>query len=183
MAEAPLAGRVDDSAKNPVWRYFSELPSKNEARCEQCKKLLKTPTGTTTTLANHLKKHPSLYAASEEERAAREREKKAAGQSTPQLSVSSHFRPTLKSTAPKARQFIEKIATFTAGGSHSYSVVEESGFVDMLRCTIPEYRVPSRTTFSRSGIPDFYAKKKKKKKLKLWNCSGQSSMLESSATL
>lgn len=86
--------------------------------------------------------------------------KNAAGKSTPQPSVASHFRPTLKSTAPKARQLTEKIATFIVGGLHSYSVVEESGFVEMLKCAIPEYSVPSRTTFSRSVIPDLYAAKK-----------------------
>ncbi|KAG0437759.1 hypothetical protein HPB47_017298 [Ixodes persulcatus] len=161
MAEARSVGKMDsNSVKNPVWKYFSKLPSKNEARCEQCKTLLKTPTGTTTTLSNHLKKHPSLYAAYEEERAAREKQKKSAGQSTPQPSVSSHFRPTMKSTAPKARQVTQKIAAFIAGGLHSYSVVEENGFVEMLRCVIPEYSVPSRTTFSRSVIPDLYAAKK-----------------------
>ncbi|KAL3220223.1 hypothetical protein MRX96_030045 [Rhipicephalus microplus] len=55
----------------------------------------------------------------------------------------------------------KKIAAFIACGLQPYSVVEEPSFIEMMRCAIPKYVVPSRKTFSRTAIPDLYAAKKK----------------------
>ncbi|KAG0443992.1 hypothetical protein HPB47_014305 [Ixodes persulcatus] len=50
---------------------------------------------------------------------------------------------------------------------HPYSIVEESGFVEMMKLAMPDYTVPSRTTFSRAVIPDLYESKKKELKKSL----------------
>ncbi|KAH6937999.1 hypothetical protein HPB50_006091 [Hyalomma asiaticum] len=49
-----------------------------------------------------------------------------------------------------------------AAGLHSYSIVEEPGFLSLMHAAVPEYKVPSRTTFSRSVMPELYAKKKER---------------------
>ncbi|KAL3208585.1 hypothetical protein MRX96_038990 [Rhipicephalus microplus] len=43
---------------------------------------------------------------------------------------------------------------------HSYNVVEEPGFVAVMNAAMPEYVMPSRTTFSRAIILELYASKK-----------------------
>ncbi|KAG0428272.1 hypothetical protein HPB47_024722 [Ixodes persulcatus] len=50
---------------------------------------------------------------------------------------------------------------------HPYSIVEESAFVEMMKLAMPDYTVPSRTTFSRAVIPDLYESKKKELKKSL----------------
>lgn len=54
----------------------------------------------------------------------------------------------------------KKIGAFIARGLQSYSAVEEPCFIDMIRCAIPEYVVPSRKTFSRTVVPNLYETKK-----------------------
>lgn len=45
---------------------------------------------------------------------------------------------------------------------HSHNVVEEAGFLlDLMNCAMPEYVVPSRTTFSRVVNLKPYKKKRK----------------------
>lgn len=150
--------------RNPIWNYFLKVPPGNEARCLKCKAVLKTPTGTTTTLATHLKRHPDSYKTFECERQARGSAVKHKNGSKPnhqQPSVADSFKPKLKPTAPKAKQMTAIIANFIASGMHPYSIVEESGFVEMMKLAMPDYTVPSRTTFSRVVIPDLYESKKK----------------------
>lgn len=150
--------------RNPIWNYFLKVPPGNEARCLKCKAVLKTPTGTTTTLATHLKRHPDSYKTFECERQARGSAVKHKNGSKPnhqQPSVADSFKPKLKPTAPKAKQMTAIIANFIASGMHPYSIVEESGFIEMMKLAMPDYTVPSRTTFSRVVIPDLYESKKK----------------------
>lgn len=45
---------------------------------------------------------------------------------------------------------------------HSYSLVSEPSFLNLLQILEPRYNVPSRTTFSRSIIPDLYLREKAK---------------------
>ncbi|KAL1472965.1 hypothetical protein MTO96_039036 [Rhipicephalus appendiculatus] len=129
----------------------------------KCYAILKTPTGTTTTLATHLKRHPDDFGAYEKELCARQSSKCAtvAKPTVLQPSVADRYKPKLKSTAPKAQQMTKAIAGFVVRGMHSYNVVEELGFLAIVNAAIPEYVVPSRTTFSRTIIPELYASKKR----------------------
>lgn len=45
---------------------------------------------------------------------------------------------------------------------HSYSLVSEPSFLNLLKILEPRYNVPSRTTISRSVIPDLYLREKAK---------------------
>ncbi|KAH8019298.1 hypothetical protein HPB51_018810 [Rhipicephalus microplus] len=138
------------------------MPAGGEAQCETCGVVLKTPTGTTTTLVTHLKRHPGKYKEySELHQLYSFPKKKSEPKGLPsQLTVTSLFKPTLQLSSVKAQEMTKKIAAFIACGLQPYSVVEEPSFIEMMRCAIPEYVVPSRKTFSRTVIPDLYAAKK-----------------------
>lgn len=173
MAGVSAAATVDDESdgvvhRNPIWNYFLKIPPGTSARCIKCKAILKTPTGTTTTLVSHLKRHPDAYQAYMEERQARKNTAKLKSVSTPsQPSVADSFKQKMKPTGPRAKHMTKMIANFIARGKHPYSVVEEGGFVDMVAFAMPDYSVPSRTTFSRAVIPNLYESKKKEVKRKL----------------
>uniref|UniRef100_A0A147BB39 Putative secreted protein n=1 Tax=Ixodes ricinus TaxID=34613 RepID=A0A147BB39_IXORI len=49
------------STRSLVWTHFRKV-CKGEAVCNLCESPLRTPSGTTTTLVNHLKRHASQYA-------------------------------------------------------------------------------------------------------------------------
>lgn len=138
MANAPTGA-------NPIWNFFVKVPPGQEAQCLKCNALLKTPTGTTTTLATHLKRHPDVFVAFEKERCARKSAKSTAmaKPNVQQPSVADCFKPKLKHTAAKAQQMTKAIAGFIVRGMHSYSIVEEPGFVAVLNSAMPEYVVHS----------------------------------------
>lgn len=50
-----------------------------------------------------------------------------------------------------------KIGSFIASGLHSFSIVEERGFIALMKCAVPNFTVPSRTTSSRSVVPELYS--------------------------
>ncbi|KAH9366129.1 hypothetical protein HPB48_019909 [Haemaphysalis longicornis] len=66
----------------------------------------------------------------------------------------------------------KKIEEFIARGLQPYNVVEEPSFIDMIRCAIPEYVVPSRKTFSRTVVPNMYETKKNELKERVRNVFG-----------
>ncbi|KAH7936945.1 hypothetical protein HPB49_006505 [Dermacentor silvarum] len=132
--------------------------------------VLKTLTSTTTTLATHLRSHPDLHKDYQEKRDARERPSKLKGASKAsgqQPSIADSFKPKMRASAPKAQQMTKMIARSIDRGMHPYNIVEEPGFLDMMKFAMPDYAVPSRTTFSRAIIPNLYASSKEKVKKKL----------------
>ncbi|KAL1485062.1 hypothetical protein MTO96_032196 [Rhipicephalus appendiculatus] len=54
--------------RSAIWKFFERRAS--DATCHTCMMRLKTPTGTTTTLINHLKRHPDPFKQFEKLRAA-----------------------------------------------------------------------------------------------------------------
>ncbi|KAH9378858.1 hypothetical protein HPB48_014775 [Haemaphysalis longicornis] len=159
---------MDESApralRSSIWDFFDRRAS--DATCGMCKMRLKTPTGTTTTLVNHPKRHPSAFKNFEKLRAG-EGAKKATGPkkttgtkaTDASAASSSFFKTTLKGDAPRAKLLTKKVAQFVAAGLHPYSIVEEPGFLSLMHATVPEYKVPSRTTFSGSVVPELYARR------------------------
>ncbi|KAG0441978.1 hypothetical protein HPB47_015803 [Ixodes persulcatus] len=66
------------------------------------------------------------------------------------------FKPRLSNQSVRARALTNKIGCFTATGLHSCTVVEEPAFLELMKSAVPEYNVPSRTTFSRTAVPEMY---------------------------
>ncbi|XP_070392601.1 uncharacterized protein [Dermacentor albipictus] len=158
--------------RSVIWEFFDRGAS--DATCHTCKMRLKTPTGTTTTLVNHLKRHPDPFKQFEKLRAA-ESSKKPAGlkkttgtnKADASAASCSYFKPTLKGDSQRAITLTTKVAQFLATGLHSYLIVEELGFLSLMHTAVPEYKVPSRTMFSRSVVPELYAKEKERIKSEL----------------
>ena len=45
-------------------------------------------------------------------------------------------------------------------GAYPFSIVEEPGFVELLTYAEPRYKLPHRTTFSRTHLPELYQQTK-----------------------
>ncbi|KAH8036710.1 hypothetical protein HPB51_004094 [Rhipicephalus microplus] len=97
---------------NPIWDFFLKVPAGGEAQCETCGVVLKTPTGTTTTLVTHLKRHPGKYTEYSELHQLYSFPKNKSEPS--QLTVTSLFKPTLQPSSVKAQEMTKKIAAFIA---------------------------------------------------------------------
>lgn len=119
---------------------------------------LKTPSGTTTTLINHLKHHPQFKRFEKMRSAQSGKKARDMNKLEASVLVPGPFRALLKSNSARARLLTKKKALFLATGLHPYSVVEELGFVAIMQAAAPEYQLPSRTTFSRSVVPELYSK-------------------------
>lgn len=124
-------------------------------------RVLKTPSNTTTTLVNHWKRHRDAYkryqvlrssAKVSAESSSLHRKRKANSGS-----LLDTFSAWAKTDGVRARKMTQKIAAFIASGLHSYSIVEGPGFLSLMEYAAPGYKVPSRTTFSRTVIPEMYA--------------------------
>ncbi|KAH7934740.1 hypothetical protein HPB52_000030 [Rhipicephalus sanguineus] len=155
----PVSGKR--ACTNQIWYFFLKVPAGGEAQCETCGVVLKTPSGTTTTLVSHLKRHPGKYKEYSKLHQLYSFPKKKSepkGLSS-QATVTNLFKPTLQPSSVKAQEMTKKIAAFIARDLKPYSVAEEPSFIEMMRCAILEYVVPSRKTFSRTVIPNLYTAK------------------------
>ncbi|KAG0429922.1 hypothetical protein HPB47_023163 [Ixodes persulcatus] len=146
--------------RSAIWEFFDQGP--NSAKCHTCKMCLKTPTGTTTTLVNHLRCHPGPFKKFEKMRASEGAKKTEAKKSDGGVAAPVPFKPKLKKDSQRAKTLTKKTALFLATGLHSYSIVEEPGFLALMNVAVPEYQVPSRTTFSRGVVPELCAKEKER---------------------
>jgi hypothetical protein len=62
---------------------------------------------------------------------------------------------------PRARQLTKAITRMIAIDSQPYSVVDDRGFRELMSVAEPRYRLPSRTTFSRTLVPELYEQTKR----------------------
>ncbi|KAG0423820.1 hypothetical protein HPB47_000430 [Ixodes persulcatus] len=118
------------------------------------------------TLATHLMRHPDshkVYLDKHHARGCATNLKQAIGNPSAHPSIADSFKPKMKASALKAQQMTKMIGCFIARGMHSYNVVKEAGFLDLINCAMLDYIVPSRTMFSRAVIPELYESKKKKR--------------------
>lgn len=161
----PSAKRSNNSETTPkrreksaIWKYFVKTTS-STAQCTTCGATLQTPTGTTTTLANHLKQHPA---------AVKEYRKIAAGAPGKDQSTLSDFVRRAEPLSEKKTQALHnKVAAMVALDLQPYSVVEDRGFKELMAEAVPNYRLPSRTTLSRALVPRLYDDTRKKVKAEL----------------
>ncbi|KAG0418291.1 hypothetical protein HPB47_004975 [Ixodes persulcatus] len=66
------------------------------------------------------------------------------------------FKPRQSNQSVRARALTKKIGCFIAAGLHSYPVIEEPAFLELMKCAVPEYNVPSGTTFLRTVVSEMY---------------------------
>ena len=170
------------AAKSSVWAHFGfvkrngELDKKKVA-CRLCYSEFKY-SGNTTNLTDHLKrKHPTFAkhaAATPSEvkfksltspyhpATALHTSKSEATESTQQPqpgSFHSIFGTTkLPVTSRRAKEITGAMAQFIVKDLRPYSVVQNSGFKNLIRVLEPKYTIPSRQHFSETVIPELYAK-------------------------
>nr|CAD7194659.1 unnamed protein product [Timema douglasi] len=159
--------KVDGRRKrSKVWAYFEE--GNGDATCMHCSKKLKRPTGTTSTLKNHLSRHHiTLY----EEFLKLDAVSKDASLASTSALKSSPKQQTLISMVKKkeelppqgkeAKAISDKIAQMLALCHLPYQFVEERGFKELMAHIKPNYRIPVSTTFSRNIVPLLYQSEKK----------------------
>ncbi|XP_042143061.1 uncharacterized protein LOC115325144 [Ixodes scapularis] len=121
------------STRSLAWTHFRKV-CQGEAGgvCNLCESSLRTPSGTTTTLVNHLKRHANQYA-----------EFQAAAKVKPanQPSIADVLR---KTALPQAkREALDlKIAKMVALDLQPYTIVQDRGFWDLLKDAVPGYLPP-----------------------------------------
>jgi hypothetical protein len=149
-----------------IWKFFTKV-GPLEAKCQTCSCLLKIKTGSTTSMIRHLEaKHPVHYKQYVQDQKEFESQKVAKQSKLTPFFKQTKIEEMLTSkdkwphNHPKAKLITESIVNWMAKSLHPYSMVEEKGFVDLMKVMEPKYVVPSRTTFSRSLIPDLYFKTK-----------------------
>uniref|UniRef100_A0A803TBZ6 BED-type domain-containing protein n=1 Tax=Anolis carolinensis TaxID=28377 RepID=A0A803TBZ6_ANOCA len=59
-------------------------------------------------------------------------------------------------TLPTPQQITQSVGEMMALDHHPFRLVEQEGFVRLMKCLCPRYKIPSRHTFSRKVIPGLY---------------------------
>lgn len=147
------------STSAEIWKFFTR--NKDEAICNSCERVLKTPTGTTTTLKRHLESkgheiHLQKYTALIQENSAG----KSSGLTQSKLTYVKA--EVWSKTHPSAKQLTTAVAEMMALDFQPCSIVEDQGFMQLLKIAEPRYSLPCRTTFSRNIIPKLYEDKRLK---------------------
>lgn len=113
-------------------------------------------TGTTTTLKNHLRTHSELFVKYKGTIDKCEPRNTPKSTNINTSSVHSFFKPKL--TKSKQDEITNAIAQMIASDLRPYTCVEDKGFVHLIKLLEPAYVIPSRTTFSRTHVPELYCK-------------------------
>ncbi|KAH9360763.1 hypothetical protein HPB48_018218 [Haemaphysalis longicornis] len=140
-----------EKTKSAIWKHFIKV-NPQEATCTSCNAKLRTPSSTTTPPANHLKsKHHGLH-------------NLFLAESGKQKRSASATQPTIKSKFEQPKGLpLHRRAEITAKIDHMlvldlqpYHFVESRGFKELMHEMEPLYKIPCRTTFSRTVVPELY---------------------------
>ena len=169
-----------DHTKSVVWQLYTiKTDDSAKAVCNICNAV--TSRGgsnkrnhTTTNLARHLKTyHKDEYDAAlvkqnaakkariELQEACTSRNRDELHRSQPTLAESFGRKKIWDIKDPKAVAITELIGKMMALDIQPFSIAEDQGFCNLMKHTSPLYKIPHRTTFSRSVIPDLYEQCKK----------------------
>ncbi|KAG0420211.1 hypothetical protein HPB47_003611 [Ixodes persulcatus] len=128
--EVVEAGSSSRTKLSGVCKFFDRSCAPS-SKCLVCGAILKTQPNTTTPLAR--KEYESGAATAEQRNAPKSKE----------ASMMPAFKPRLSNQSVRARALSKKIGSFIATGLHSYTVVEELAFLELMKCAVPKYNVPS----------------------------------------
>lgn len=169
------------SKRSIVWTFFDVTDDKKNITCKLCKKTFPNH-GNTSNSKEHLKRiHPIQLSAEEDRRGLPVRQNSAlpnSSSSTPGISGTSQVEPQRadqrqEPVAKNTRQLrlYAKISEITTEESASLdkavvrliskdyqpiSIVEDSGFRNLVKKLNPNYTLPSRKTVSEKLLPAFY---------------------------
>lgn len=140
-----MSGKISRTKRSPVWAYFEE--SGGSVTCNLCKQKLVRTSGTTN-LFSHLKTHHK-----EQHAAASGAQAPVAGSTTVvgTKSVASFFPSSSTRTcdSKRAGTVTDYILDWVVDSLRPLSVVEDKGFVNLLKLLEPEFKAPSRTHLAK----------------------------------
>ena len=160
-----MAEDNNNNLRSVIWQYFDrrKIDSNIFAYCKVgcCSVKLACPTGTTTALYGHLKSyHPkeSKECEKKNEELKRSKKEEKSHVVANQTTVTDLWakKTTWPSNHSKATEINQAIGYMIASDFLPYDFVEERGFQALMKLIVPQYHVPSRTTFSRNIIPAMY---------------------------
>ncbi|KAH8021161.1 hypothetical protein HPB51_012556 [Rhipicephalus microplus] len=141
--------------RSAIWKHLVKTSS-SLAQCKTCGATLKAPKGTTSPLVNHLKQHPTTM---------KEYGMTAAGVPEKDQSMIFDFVHRTDPLSEKKTQALNaKVAAMVALDLQPYSFVEDRRFKELMAEAVPNYRLPSRTTLSRTLVPRLFDDTRKKVK-------------------
>ncbi|CAI5682808.1 zinc finger BED domain-containing protein 1-like [Oreochromis niloticus] len=130
------------------------LMDKTTTVCRMCHAMVNYIDGNTTNMNAHLRRHyPSAKTSG-----SRQKQQQAHMLQT----LPESFGQPLAHDSKRAKEIDRAIATFTAVDMRPFSVVENTGFQEMLRVLEPRYSIPSRTYFTNTAVPALYKETKAK---------------------
>lgn len=144
-----------------IWKFYQKR--KGEGECKYCKKLIQTPSGSTSGLLRHLKLHPVAekdYLKLTMEEGNQRKKETSVKQMTMKDCLAKHQK--VKISEEKKNKIDRKIGIMMACDYQPYRIVEDRGFRGLINELEPGYELPSRTTFSRSIVPRIYSEEKAK---------------------
>ena len=141
-----------------IWTYFTVCQDDpKHAACNACKAKISrggsTPkTFGTTNLIRHLeKKHPGVFSTYKDTAAKR---RDAAESQRPQQP--STMAAMFDVNTEKSNAITKKIMEFMALDDQPFSVVQDKGFVNLMKHLSPRYKLPSRRYFSDTALPELF---------------------------
>ena len=169
-----MADSNDGNCRSIVWEFFSRQKTNGNriigiCKIGTCKLPVQCPTGATTGLYAHLraahpKAHKECVARNEENRKRKLAEQELKNENKKQSKVDDLFNKKAhwSSSHPNAIAITNSVGRMLALDILPYDFVEGRGFKELMKLMEPQYLVPSRTTFSRSVVPELYCSVKQK---------------------
>lgn len=141
------------------WEYFLQV-----GICNACKKVFSTPTGTTSTLIRHMDQHPLMKREYLEANQSLQAQKSVVKNICRQQTLGAMLNPSLphNNNSARSKAITKQIGVMIAKDYQPFSVVCDKGFRDLVHLLEPKYSMPSRSTFSRSVIPNLYEDTRRK---------------------
>ncbi len=161
---------AESNSRSVVWEYFKKTKTGDKVvgicNIGTCKTTVQCPTGSTTGLYAHLrsahkKAHKECETKNDEIRKRKlEEQEKDRENNKRQVTVDGMLqkKAVWSSSHPKSVAITNAVGKMIAVDMLPYDFVEGRGFRELMALLEPQYQVPSRTTFSRSVIPDLYNK-------------------------
>ena len=149
----------NDSGKSPVWQYFgfyksSGVIQREKAVCRLCHGEL-AYSGNTTNLRTHIERHHPI-----EHRLLKSESKKEHHSKQQTLhEVVEQLNP-LSSDSERHVKLVSAIGNFIAQDMQPLSVVENKGFLELMKVAEPRFKVPSRGYFTKTVIPSLFSRVK-----------------------
>ena len=152
-------------ASSLVWDYFTKIENGSKAQCNDCELKLAIADGSTSSLRRHLQKRHCI------DNLGNARRKRSAASTSGTGSSSNdklcgEGQPTLKQFV-KANQSLDKnsdrhtkitksIAKMIFSDLQPFTLVEDTGFRQLIKTLEPRYLIPCRATFRKTIIPSMY---------------------------